>query len=177
MSAQRTNQCRVPPANIQADGDLRQGIDQVLRRSRILRDQCARIGAAPQVHVRVTMTPHITAPLTRAQSVVRRYASGLLIVAIELPVATTDFVELLARELEHVTEFIDGVDLRARAQRGDAGVTRRRSDGAFESQRASAAGLAAAAEVQPDTDFRRTAVGPGVSTAARAAWRAARAMF
>ena len=36
---------------------------------------------APHVHVRVTMTPRITAPLTRAQSVVRRYASGLLFVA------------------------------------------------------------------------------------------------
>ena len=176
-SLQQANQCRVLPANIQADDDVRQDIAQLLGRSRILRRQCARIAAAPQVHVRVTMTPHVTAPLTRAQSVVRRYPSGLLFVDIELPAATTDFVELLAHELEHVTEFIDGVDLRALARRGDAGVTRRRSDGAFESQRAYAAGLAAAAEAQPETDPGAAVVGRGVSTAARAAWRAARAMF
>jgi hypothetical protein len=173
-SAQQTNQCRVLPANIQADDDLRQGIEQVLRRSRTLREQCARIGSAPHVHVRVTITPRITAPLTRAQSVVRRYASGLLFVAIELPVASTDFVELLAHEFEHVTEFIDGVDLGALARRGDTGVTRRRSDGAFESERAAAAGLAAAAEVQTDTSFHAAAVGRCVSIAVRAAWRGMR---
>ena len=115
-SLQQANQCRVLPANIQADDDVRQDIAQLLARSRILRRQCARIAAAPQVRVRVTMTPHVTAPLTRAQSVVRRYPSGLLFVDIELPVATTDFVELLAHEFEHVTEFIDGVDLRALAE-------------------------------------------------------------
>jgi hypothetical protein len=176
-SVQQTNQCRVLPANIQADDDLRQDIEQVLRRSRTLREQCARIGSAPHVHVRVTIAPRIAAPLTRAQSIVRRYASGLLVVAIELPVASTDFVELLAHEFEHVTEFIDGIDLRALAQRGDSGVTQRRSDGAFESQRAAAAGLAAAAEVQTGTDFRAAAVGRGVTLAARAAWRGMRGVF
>lgn len=145
-SAPQTSQCRVLPSNIQADGELRQAIEQLLGRSRTLREQCGRIGATPRVRVRVVISPRISNAETRARSVVRRFDSGLLNVEIELPLVNTDFIELVAHEFEHVIEFIDGVDLRALARRRDGHVTERRSDGAFESDRASAAGLAAAAE-------------------------------
>jgi hypothetical protein len=173
-SAPQAGQCRVLASNIQADQDLRGEIDKWLAKSRTLRGQCAKIAAAPLVQVWVAVMPDIEDADTRARSVVRRFASGLLTVHIELPAAQNDFVELLAHEWEHVTEFIDGIDLPALAARSRGGVTRRRPDGAFESQRAHAAGLAAAAEAQPGTDPAAAAIARGVGRAAR---RIARMMF
>jgi hypothetical protein len=176
-SAPQANQSRVLPSNIQADAELRRAIEQLLRYSRTLRQQCARIGAASNVRVWVSISPQVNNADTRARSVVRRFESGLLKVDIELPLVNTDFLELVAHEFEHVTEFIDGIDLRALAAQRNGRVTQRRSDGAFESARASAAGLAAAAEVRHMPDAAAPAVSHGVTTAARAAWRVARAMF
>jgi hypothetical protein len=78
----------------------------------------------------------------RARSCARRYASGLLVVDMELPPASPDFAELLAHELEHVTEFIDGVNFKAVAATGHGGIVQTPSDGSFESDRAHNAGLA-----------------------------------
>jgi hypothetical protein len=167
----------VLPSNIQAEGQLRQAIELLLGRSRTLRKQCARIGAASRVHVWITIEPRVATADTRARSTVRRFDSGLLDVEIALPQAGTDFVELLAHELEHVTEFIEGVDLRALARNRDRHVVQRRYDGAIESDRARAAGLAAAAEAPIGVDPAARAVGHGFATAARAAWRGVRSMF
>jgi hypothetical protein len=176
-SAPQMVQRLVLPSNIQADGQLRQAIELLLGRSRTLRKQCARIGAASRVRVWITIEPHVTNAETRARSTVRRFDSGLLDVEIELPPASTDFVELLAHELEHVTEFIDGIDLRALARNRDRHVVERRSDGAIESDRAHAAGRAAAAEAPIGGDPAARAVGRGVTTAVRAAWRGVRSVF
>lgn len=147
-SAPQAGQCRALPGNIQAQRELRQEIQQLLGRSRTLREQCAKIAGARRTRVWVAVTPGVSSADTRARSVARRFESGLLTVEIALPAAHSDFVELLAHEFEHVTEFIDGVDLHALAGQRRSGVTQRRSDGAFESERAYLAGLAAAAEVR-----------------------------
>jgi hypothetical protein len=125
----------------------------------------------------ITIEPRVATVDTRARSTVRRFDSGMLDVEIELPLPSADFVELLAHELEHVTEFIDGIDLRALARNRDRHVIERRSDGAIESDRAYAAGLAAAAEAPMGVDPAARAVGRGFTTAARAAWRVARSVF
>jgi hypothetical protein len=176
-SAPRMVQRPVLSSNIQADGELRQTIEQLLGRSRTLRTQCARIGAASRVRVWITIEPRVVTAETRARSTVRRFDSGLLDVVIELPPVGADFVELLAHELEHVTEFIDGIDLRALARNRDRHVIERRSDGAIESDRAYAAGLAAAAEAPLGVDPAARAMGHGFSTVARAVWRVARSVF
>jgi hypothetical protein len=176
-SAPQMVQRLVLPPNIQADGQVRQAIEELLGRSRTLRQQCARIGAASRVHVWITIDPRVSTVDTRARSTVRRFDSGLLDVEIELPPGSAGFVELLAHELEHVTEFIDGIDLGALARSRNRHVIQRRSDGAIESDRAYAAGLAAAAEAPMGVDPAARAVGRGFTTAARAAWRVARAVF
>lgn len=176
-SAPQMVQRLVLPSNIQADGQIRQAIEQLLGRSRTLRTQCARIGEASRVHVWIAIEPRVVTAETRARSIVRRFDSGLLYVEIELPPASADFVELLAHELEHVTEFIDGIDLRARARNRDRHVVERRSDGAIESDRAYAAGLAAAGEAPMGVDPAARAIGRGFTTTARAAWRVARSLF
>jgi hypothetical protein len=176
-SAPQTVQRLALPSNIQGDRELRQAIEQLLERSRTLRKQVARIGAASRVHVWITIDPRVATAETRARSTVRRFDSGRLDIEIDLPPASADFVELLAHELEHVTEFIDGVDLRALARSRKGHVVERRSDGAIESDRAYAAGLAAAAEAPIGLDPAARAVGRGFTTAARAAWRGVRSVF
>jgi hypothetical protein len=49
-----------------------------------------------------------------------------------------NYVELLGHEFEHVLEQIDGVNLRADAARGHARIL---ADGAYETRRATEAGL------------------------------------
>ncbi len=170
-------ECVAVAANIHADPDIRASIQALLQRSRTIRTQCGRIGAAERVIVRVALTPGASDADTRARSVARRFRSGLLVVDVQLPVASADFVELLAHELEHVVEMIEGVDLRRLAGESDGLVTFRRTDGAFESVRARAAGLAAAAEAPPDADPVAGAFARGATTAARATWRAVRSIF
>jgi len=170
-------ECRELPANIHASGELRQEIGTLLERSQTLRQQCAEIASAPRVRVVIVLTSGQIDAQTRARAVARRYASGLLTVVIQLPAGSGDFVELLAHELEHVRELIEGVNLPMLAQQGSRGVSRRGSDGAFETVRARAAGMAAAAETRPDLDPAAAAISRGVARAARTAWRFVRSVF
>jgi hypothetical protein len=159
------------PANVQVSAPLQQVIVDLLSRSRTLREQCAKIAAARHVQVWIeTVAPSAFDGQMRARSTARRYGSGRLTVIVELPVSA-DLAELLAHELEHVTEFIERVDLPAMAREGRGGVTQRKLDGAFESQRAIAAGRAAADETYEGGDPVAVAVAHAVSRGARAAWR------
>lgn len=162
----RASACCELPANIHADDALKAAIGPLLARSQTLRWQCARIAAARRTQVTLTLT---TAPMTgRARSTARRYESGLLIVDIEIPPASQDFVELLAHELEHATEFIDRVDFKAAAKAHGGQVVQSMSDGSFESMRAQQAGRDAAAEIEATIDPGAAAGGRGLMRGARA---------
>jgi hypothetical protein len=143
----RGGDCPTLPVNIQAERSLAPVITQLMARSLTLRAQCLRIAASPATHVSITATVAIMEAGTRARSFARRYLSGLLVVEVQIPPAARDFAELLAHELEHVSELIDGVHFEALAAAGNPEIVRRRSDGSFESERARRAGMAAAAEV------------------------------
>lgn len=58
-----------------------------------------------------------------------------------------DHAELIAHEIEHIIEQLDGIDLGARATLPATGV-RRCADGAFETMRAIRTGLAVAGEMR-----------------------------
>lgn len=143
----RLPECGALPVNIQARDDLRSVIAGLIARSATIRSQCARIAASRLTRVNVTLTLEPMDPGARARSIARRYQSGILLVSIQIPPASRDFAELLAHELEHVTELIDGVDFKRLAAAGGSKVIRRPSDGSFESERARQAGITAAAEV------------------------------
>jgi hypothetical protein len=159
------------PSNIQASDDLKDLLTTLAARSRTLREQCARIGAAPQTRILIDVIGHRLGALTRARATARRYDSGLLTVVIELPaVSMGDFAELLAHELEHVIELTDKVDLAEMVRQKSDGVTQNH-EGLFETDRAQAAGRAAAAEICSETDPAAAAIGRGVAKVARLAWR------
>lgn len=80
--------------------------------------------------------------------------------------------QLLAHELEHVTEFIDRVDFKTLARAHDGQVAECRSDGSFESKRAQKAGRAAAAEIEATIDPAVRTLGRGLVRGARARLRA-----
>ena len=166
LTARATGCCELP-ANIHAAAELRLPIARLLARSRTLRAQCAAIAGARRTQVTITIT---TVPMNgdaRARSTARRYGSGLLIVDIQIPPASQDFAELLAHELEHATEIIEHVDFEAFAGARLGPRVDRRPDGSFESDRATRAGRAAAAEADMKTDPAASAVGQAVAGAVR----------
>jgi hypothetical protein len=173
----RAADCRGLPQNLQVERDLRPAVTVLLARSRTLRAQCQRIAASPATRVTVVLAMSPMDAATRARSIARRYESGLLVVEVQLPPASRDFAELLAHELEHVTELIEGVDFPQRATTRGGGVFASGPHGSFESDRARNAGLAAAAEVGSGTDEPAAAAARAVSRAWRAVARFARAPF
>jgi hypothetical protein len=161
--------CQALPANIQIARELRPAAATLMAKSPTFRRQCAAIAAAPNVRVGVALATTTLGPTTRARADARRYDSGALIV--EVPIsAGSDYVELIAHELEHVTELVDGVDLRTLAADQPAVVRQRRDDGAFETARARAAGEAAAVEVYGQVDPTIAALGRTVVRAGRTVW-------
>jgi hypothetical protein len=144
----RSLPCYALPANIRTTPDLRSLIMPLLARSPTLRAQCARIAAAPRTYVSLDVSVGPFLSVVRARSTAHRYLSGLLIVSIEIPPASQDFAELLAHELEHVTEFIEQVDFKTLARSRDSGVVQCDVAGNFESVRAQRAGKTAAAEIE-----------------------------
>ena len=138
----------------------------LLQKSETFRRQCAIVAAAP--HVRVVITAvNPSRPLeARARASITRTAWGRLDVLVEIPILG-DYAELLPHEFEHVLEQIAGMDLPALARAGTPGIFRLR-DGAYETARAMAAGLAAAAEVRGDTDQAVAAAARGVARVTQA---------
>ncbi len=147
LTARSRTSHQLPP-NIRTTDDLRPIIEDLLARSPTLREQCARIAIANKTWVSVTLSVVRFPSLARARSTARRYQSGLLVIDVEIPPASQDFPELLAHELEHVTEFIEGVDFKKLARARKAGSAHCASDGSFETDRAYKAGRRAKFEVE-----------------------------
>lgn len=142
-AAGETTVRRVPlPVNVTSQADVRELIEETAALSPTVRRQLAAIAEAPaRVEVRVTGAP--MPAMSRARTTIRKYEGGFIEAEIVLPV-NSDRVELLAHELEHVVEQIERVDLAALERAGHAW---RDALGVFETERAHAAGRAAAAEV------------------------------
>jgi hypothetical protein len=144
----RTTAWRELPPNIRTTEDLRPLIEDLLARSPTLREQTGRIAIARKTWVSVTLSSGRFPSFTRARSTARRYHTGLLVVDVEIPSASADFAELLAHELEHVTEFIEGVDFKRLARTRNAGIVQCGGDGSFETARAQKAGRTVKSEVE-----------------------------
>jgi len=133
-----------PPSNLSVPSMYRAIVDQMLERSPMFRRQCLRLTGAPHLAVVVRMLhPFIAGARARTQV---RAAEGRLIAAVEINMAG-DFVELLAHELEHVIEQLDGIDLAAKAAVPRSGV-RTCGDGTFETSRAVRVGTLVALEAR-----------------------------
>jgi len=131
------------------DEHLRPVVRDMLARSATFRRQWNVVTEGRHVHVAVFLTDGTLGPACRARTTIKKYSSGLLLAVVLIP-PKGDYPELLAHELEHMIEQIEGVNLAALARSGSTGV-RHRPDGAFETVRAQNAGLAVSAELKVAT--------------------------
>jgi hypothetical protein len=136
------------PQNLIVPPVFRDTVDAMMRRSPTFRRQCARIAQAPRMLVVLQWFQPRSSDHARARTVLSRTRDGrdLATVAIR---TLDDPVELIAHELEHVIEQLDGVDLAAQLRRHDSGVyATGDSGGVFETTRAKRIGVQVAREVQ-----------------------------
>ena len=157
------------PVNIRVDPLLQPLVEKLLRQSPTVRRQWETIAASRLVRVSLISSPLLReSTAARARTGVSRDAFGAVRAIVELPSAV-DITELLAHELEHVLEQVEGLDLPALTKGGSAGV-QQVARGVYETDRARNAGLAAMREVYGETDR-------ALSTAVRGVRRAFKALI
>ena len=137
----------VAPANLIVPEMYRSVIDAMLRRSPTFRRQCLRLANAPRLTI-VLQSRMSTrrGSRVRARTLLAPGADGKLDAVIDL-VSLENPVELIAHEIEHVIEQLDGIDLPSRALLPDSGV-HACDEGAFETRRAVRVGQVVAEEVR-----------------------------
>ena len=107
----------------------------LVQRSPTFQKQCERIASA--VVLRVSIRVVLSTPSGRAQTTITRYDTGALRAEVLIRFGE-DYYELLAHELEHVLEQVDGIVLGAEISADRAWVT---GSGAFETRRAVDTGM------------------------------------
>jgi hypothetical protein len=108
------------PENLTVVPTYRETVESMIERSPAFRRQCMRIAAAAHLSV-VVRIKHPLSAGPRARTQITRADEGRLIAAVEID-PFGDFMELLAHELEHVIEQLDGIDLAAKANIANSGV-------------------------------------------------------
>jgi hypothetical protein len=150
------------PTNFKVPEKLQPVLEEVLRRSPKFREQVQELRRTP--HFRVTLSYGNLSiwHVLRAESHVSKYEFGAVRIDTRLYTAQ-DLVEVIAHELEHACEQIEGIDVRALAHQRHSGV----SDvgGHYETQRAVLAGRQVAREalgvtVTTDTILATRAASP-----------------
>jgi hypothetical protein len=133
------------PPNLTVPSGYQTAIDQMLARSPMFRRQCVRLAGAPHLAVVVRMLHPVTGG-PRARTQISQVDGSRLIAAVEInPLG--DFMELLAHEIEHIIEQLDGIDLAAKATVARSGVWSC-ADGTFETSRAVRVGTLVASEAR-----------------------------
>jgi hypothetical protein len=141
----RASDAVAAPPNLTVPSAYQPAIDQMLARSPMFRRQCLRLAGAPQLSI-VVRTLHPLAGGPRARAQISQADGGRLIATVEInPLG--DFMELLAHEVEHIIEQLDGIDLAAKATVARSGVWSC-ADGTFETSRAVRVGILVASEVR-----------------------------
>jgi hypothetical protein len=136
------------PPNIEVSVIYRPVLVKMLGRSPTFRRQMLRIAAATHltIHLRSGL-PSWTQGL-RARTDFVRTADGQLLANVDI-VWSNSPVEIIAHELEHVIEQLDGVDLAVKVRQSNSGVYLAGDNGnLFETTRATRIGLQVAREVR-----------------------------
>ena len=136
------------PSNLMAPAFFQDLLASMARRSPTFRRQCLRIAHAADLVVRLESRPATaTSGDVRAETLITR-KDGRVTAIVRL-LRLDDPVELIAHEIEHIIEQLDGVDLPARAAVTDSGVRVRAGvRPVFETTRATRIGHVVAAEVR-----------------------------
>ncbi|MEO5741297.1 MAG: hypothetical protein ABIS29_11945 [Vicinamibacterales bacterium] len=135
------------PSNLRVSSTYRPLVESMLRDSPTFRRQCMRIGADPGLTVRLSIGETLPSAGARATTRITQSAKGQRSAVVEIG-SRQDTEELIAHELEHIIEQLDGVDLAARAARPHTGVTTvGYTPDMFETVRAKRTGLKVASEL------------------------------
>ena len=146
VAARETGTNMSPADNLQISTAYRPLIDMMLERSPTFRRQYARLARASLVSIviRADMPPgRRVAALTQLSS-----RTGMGVEALVHVSPSTRSVELIAHELEHIIEHLDGVNLRAKSRLRATGVRLTADEDTFETTRAVLTGQRVAREFE-----------------------------
>lgn len=133
------------PSNLRVSEIYRELVESISDRSPTFQAQLRRLEAEPDLMVYLDIVPRILGARARTRLARRE---GALVAWIEVA-RFDDVVELIAHELEHVIERIEGVDFAAGVRASDSGIYAVSTNGTtFETTRAARAGVRVAAEVR-----------------------------
>jgi hypothetical protein len=139
------------PSNLVTSDIYRPLLERMLRGSRTFRRQCVRLASEPRWLVHIQIRSSAPRYGVRALTTIERHGDDLTIAIVEIFESRNDF-ELIAHELEHVLERIDGVDLRSLATVSGSGVRAIDADiSLFETQRAKRVGAIVRQEMHAST--------------------------
>lgn len=145
----QAGRCLIVHSTLHVDSQLRAIVHAMWHRSPTFQRQVARLSQEVDLDTTLNIWTPTAFSDRRADTLLRHDAGGLrsATVRIKLPNRESTIVELIAHELEHIVEQLDGVNLRLAASRSgvDNGV-RRSNAGHFETERAHRVGLAVMAE-------------------------------
>jgi Tol biopolymer transport system component len=134
----------VLPSNLEVASVFRPFLDKMWQASPTFRGQWRRLAAGTGVRLSV-LVEDLPRPASssKARTVLRHQNSSLVSAHVYLK-PSLDAAELIAHELEHILEQLDGVDLQVQAGNG---VVWKSGDGDFETRRAIEAGRRVAREI------------------------------
>jgi Tol biopolymer transport system component len=128
--------------NLEVHPTFQPFLETMWRASPSFRRQSSRLSAEGQLRVRVLLDDRASRDRFHAHSVLKHHHDALVSADISLK-PSPDAIELIAHEIEHVIEQLDGVNLRAQAGNGAVWAS---GDGLFETRRAIEAGRRIARE-------------------------------
>jgi hypothetical protein len=140
-----------PPSNLTVAAVFGPTVDRMLRLSPTFRRQCRRLSEATNVIVVIRLEELQRRPSFNARTTFAHYGHDELIAVEVFLQLSANAAELIAHEIEHVIEQLDGVDLEA--QLGSGNVWKR-EDGAFETRRAIEVGRRVGREIKPESNAR-----------------------
>lgn len=134
---------RYLPPNVELPDSLVPVAEEMIRQSPTFRAQCRRIAAAPNLHLVIRVDLFMQSHRWLAVSVISRWADAM---TARITLARQPrYTEILAHELEHILEQVEGLDLRMLSRKRHSGV-HESLPGMFETKRAQEAGLRVARE-------------------------------
>ena len=144
-----------PPINLRVDPLIQPVVDRMWQASPTFHRQCRRLAAEPDLQVTVSREDEPTRSSFANARTALTFEANVPVAAHVFLKTTVNGPELIAHELEHILEQLDGVDLRAQSGNGAVWSSDRAS---FETRRAIEAGRRVAREI---IDGARTTRDPG----------------
>lgn len=137
---------QAPAARVEVDGKLQGLIDDLLQRSPAFRRQWERMLGVPRLSVRIELVHAYRVLDAHAATAVSTLPDGSRLAVVAIP-GGSRLAELIAHEMEHILERLDGARVATQHALGDLSI--RRASNTFETARAVLVGQMVAAEYRP----------------------------